>query len=755
MSNYFSLAKPIWSKEHLNEMNINLYFSLDFKKEECKKMVITANNFYRIYLNGKFIAYGPARAAHGYQRVDSYELSNLADENRLVVEVSGSNCVTFYALNTTPFIQAELLDGDGCVRYYTGRDFKCYRNASRLQKVVRFSYQRAFSESYRLNQMQFDFLKRNNGAYKEIETVSVEESKHLDRVVPHCSFPEVTFDLFESGSVSINESNKVYEDRYMFLEGLKIFPQDQWVVNPNRDVSLMDFCKGRETKEELGNYEFSTYAYGESSSGFITLNVDVLEESRIYVIFDEINTSKEKDRCEISFYRNTTHNIIDYALSPGKYALISFEPYTAKYIRVIVTTGKAVVENVGMILYENPEKLNFEYGFANKKISDIVHSAVNTFAQNAVDLLSDCPSRERAGWLCDSFFTSKAEQYITGENKVERAFLENYVLCKKDDIPAGMIPMCYPADFFDGNFIPNWTLWYILELADYYLRTGDYDLVRQSKSNVLGIMDYFSRFENEDGLLEDLEGWVFVEWSKANDADHICGVNYPSNMLYSKALKIVGELYGMKDYTAKSEAVKKVILKQGFNGAFFVDNAIRKENELVLTSNITETAQYYAFYFDIATKESHPKLFDTLISDFGPYRDYKNVYPEIEKSNVMVGDVFRLSILNDNDKNHIALKETIAYFHNMTVLTGTLWEHDSFHASLNHGFTSFIVNVIISSIFGLKHIDNVHKVVVFDSHYLDEDAYVSIPVFGEKLELRISNNERKISLPKGYEMIIK
>ena len=755
MNNYFSLAKPIWSKGHLNEMNISLYFSLDFKKEECKKMVITANNFYRIYLNGKFIAYGPARAAHGYQRVDYYDLSDLEDENRLVVEVSGSNCVTFYALNTTPFLQAELLDEDGQVRYYTGRDFRCYLNASRLQKVVRFSYQRAFSESYRLNQMCFDFLKRDNGAYQEIETVSVGESKYLDRIVSYCSFPEVRFDLFESGTVSINESNKVYEDRYMFLEGLKIFPQDQWVVDPNRDVSLMDFCRGCETKRELSNYEFSTYVYQESSSGFITLNVDVLEKARVYVIFDEINTSKEKGCCEISFYRNTTHNIIDYDLDPGKYALISFEPYTAKYIRVIVATGKVVVKNVGMVLYENPDKLNFEYRFANKKISDIVHSAVNTFAQNAVDLLSDCPSRERAGWLCDSYFTSKAEQYITGENKVERAFLENYVLCKKDDIPAGMIPMCYPADFFDGNFIPNWTLWYVLELADYYLRTGDNDLVQQSKRNVLGIMDYFSKFENEDGLLEDLEGWVFVEWSKANDADHICGVNYPSNMLYSKALKVAGELYGMGDYIEKSEVIKKVILTQGFNGEFFVDNSVRKDKKLVLTNNLTETAQYYAFYFDIATKESHPKLFDTLVNHFGPYRDYKTVYPEIEKSNVMVGDVFRLSILNDNEKNHIALKETIAYFHNMTVLTGTLWEHDSFHASLNHGFTSFIINLIISSIFGMKHIDSTNKTVVFDCHYLDEDAFVSIPVLGGKLELCISNNERKISLPEGYKMILK
>ena len=35
--------------------------------------------------------------------------------------------------------------------------------------------------------------------------------------------------------------------------------------------------------------------------------------------------------------------------------------------------------------------------------------AIRTFAHNAVDLYSDCPSRERAGWLCDSYFSAKTE----------------------------------------------------------------------------------------------------------------------------------------------------------------------------------------------------------------------------------------------------------------------------------------------------------------------------------------------------------
>ena len=30
-----------------------------------------------------------------------------------------------------------------------------------------------------------------------------------------------------------------------------------------------------------------------------------------------------------------------------------------------------------------------------------------------------------------------------------------------------MLPMCYPADHYDGNFIPNWAMWFVLELEEY------------------------------------------------------------------------------------------------------------------------------------------------------------------------------------------------------------------------------------------------------------------------------------------------
>jgi alpha-L-rhamnosidase len=57
-------------------MNLTLGFRGVFKAKSNQKytLKITASALYRVYINGEFLGYGPARAAHGYFRVDEYDL---------------------------------------------------------------------------------------------------------------------------------------------------------------------------------------------------------------------------------------------------------------------------------------------------------------------------------------------------------------------------------------------------------------------------------------------------------------------------------------------------------------------------------------------------------------------------------------------------------------------------------------------------------------------------------------------------------
>lgn len=158
-----------------------------------------------------------------------------------------------------------------------------------------------------------------------------------------------------------------------------------------------------------------------------------------------------------------------------------------------------------------------------------------------------------------------------------------------------MLPMCYPADHYDGNFIPNWAMWFVLELEEYIKRSGDCAFAERAKSRVYGLIQYFATFENEYGLLEKLEKWVFVEWSRANDPDVVQDVNFPTNMLYARMLQIAGRLYGDSALLEKSQKLQETIRQRSFNGLFFTDNERRTAHGLENPGNITEVCQYYAF----------------------------------------------------------------------------------------------------------------------------------------------------------------
>ena len=91
-------------------------------------------------------------------------------------------------------------------------------------------------------------------------------------------------------------------------------------------------------------------------------------------------------------------------------------------------------------------------------------------------------------------------------------------------------------------------------LREYAGRSGDQEIVVDLEERIMGILNYFEPFENEEGLLEGLEGWVFVEWSRVND--WVQDVNYPSNMHYAAALETVARLYGRPELAEKAEKIR-------------------------------------------------------------------------------------------------------------------------------------------------------------------------------------------------------
>ena len=107
--------------------------------------------------------------------------------------------------------------------------------------------------------------------------------------------------------------------------------------------------------------------------------------------------------------------------------------------------------------------------------------------------------------------------------------------------------------------------------------------------------------------------------------------------------------------------------------------------------DISEVCQYYAIRFLELDKadQQYASLMDAVLTKFAADRSSEIDGIYIEPANALMGIYLRMEILFDWGCKELLQKEIKAYFGHMAELTGTLWEHKTNAASMNHGFASF------------------------------------------------------------------
>jgi alpha-L-rhamnosidase len=683
----------------------------------------------------------------------------------LAIEITGYNINGYYLLDQPSFVQAEIISGDRILAATGSRGFTVYQLKERVRKVQRYSFQRPLVEVYRLKSGFDSWRTKMNFRKKGVKVEVVEKKKLVPRGVSYPDFETCSPVLISArGKIKKKIPKEFYENRawLKISDTFKGFTNKQCSLLLSREIESLP--ASRIYKEQcmydplkpaaVKKGTFNVFDFGSNITGFIGAQVTCRTDSVLYLTFDEVQTKKG----DVDPFRLDCLNGAKYEFKAGSYSIETLEPYTLRFLKAMVTKGQCSISNIYIRKYASPDSYKAQFVCSDSDLNNLFEAARQTFRQNSVDIFMDCPSRERAGWLCDSFFTARTELALCGENRIERNFLENFLLPKKfNDVPKGMLPMCYPSDHRNGRFIPNWAMWFVVELEEYYFRTRDNNLVQDLKKKVYGLIDYFKAFLNKDGLLEKLDSWIFIEWSKANS--FVQDVNYPSNMLYAGMLDAAANLYKDKKLLKQAEAVRKTIRKQSFDGTFFVDNAVRDEKgKLKVTENRTETCQYYAFYFDVATPKSHPRLWDTLCRKMGPDRDLKRTYPDIHPSNAFIGFFLRIEILSRCNIPSLILEQLKTSYVPMARTTGTLWEHKDTSASCNHGFASHVAHIMFRDILGAS-IEAIDSSVKLRIPSLDlEWCEGIIPVGKDRIDVKWRKKGRKLecrySVPAGFTMEI-
>ena len=330
----FLTARPVWIKGKETEKNVTALFVAQIGQGQMQ-INITASCIYRMFINGRLIAYGPARGPHGYFRIDRIDLTDYCtnEKNFVAIEVAGYNVNSYYLLDQPSFLQAEILkDGIVVARTAKDGDFSCRIVHQRQQKVQRYSTQRTFAEAWSVDKAYYDAYTSFPAQNESLSEYS--PFKYLERGVSFATMAESNIVQIVSSGVAQYKTDKVFDFKGRSLvcisPELKGYTEEELSFGLTEEASHLHFLRNshgpRNVKypEFLSGGEWITGNFRCNLSGFIKLKVKALKKSRLTLLFDEllqendVNPWRMRDCC----------NDLDLTLDVGEYTFISYEPST-------------------------------------------------------------------------------------------------------------------------------------------------------------------------------------------------------------------------------------------------------------------------------------------------------------------------------------------------------------------------------------------------------------------------------------------
>lgn len=182
---------------------------------------------------------------------------------------------------------------------------------------------------------------------------------------------------------------------------------------------------------------------------------------------------------------------------------------TYRYIQLKVETKSEplVLEDIYGIFTGYPFQLNAQIKGGDPQLAQIFNIGWHTARLCAVETYMDCPYYEQLQYIGDARIQALVSLYNSGDDRLVRNALD---LMDHSRIAEGITLSRYPTDLHQQ--IPTFSLWYIGMLHDYWRYRPDTAFIKEKLAGARQVLHFFEQFQQADGSLKDLPYWIFTDW---------------------------------------------------------------------------------------------------------------------------------------------------------------------------------------------------------------------------------------------------
>lgn len=189
---------------------------------------------------------------------------------------------------------------------------------------------------------------------------------------------------------------------------------------------------------------------------------------------------------------------------------------TYRYLQLDIKTKNEplTIDDIYGTFTGYPFVQNAKLQSSNPEMGKMLDIGWRTARLCAFETYMDCPYYEQLQYIGDARIQALVSYYNAGDDRLARHGL---TLMDHSRIPEGITLSRYPTDL--DQQIPTFSLWYIGMLHDYYMYRPDSLFVKEKLPGARLIFSFFERYQTADGSLQNVPYWVFTDWTEGTGWD--------------------------------------------------------------------------------------------------------------------------------------------------------------------------------------------------------------------------------------------
>lgn len=451
---------------------------------------VTADNRYKLYVNGELSSLGPARGDLAHWRYESVDIARLLKPGKNVLAAVVWNFGEYAPEAQTTNQTGLLVEGDGPAERVvdTGKQWKGVRD-------------KAYSPAPRDPQMSRFYYVTGPGD-------SVDAALYpwgWERA----GFDDSAWPAAAAGSAGAPRDAQDGPNRWMLvprsIPPMELKPQPITVL---REGGNTHEIPPHTRSVLLFDQTFLTTGYPQLTvSGGKGARIDLGYAEALWLpgFRDKGNRNEIKGKLFIG-----AHDVFITDGGPQR----RFEPLwwrTWRYLRLSIETQDQPlsIDDLHGIYTGYPFERKARFDAGSAEIQKILDVGWRTARLCAHETYMDCPYYEQLQYAGDTRVQALVSLYMTGDGRLVRNAIE---LLDSSRTAEGATYSRAPSRL--QQYIPPFSLWWIGMLHDYWMYQDDPAFVARMLPGVRAVLSFFAARQHADGSLGRLPWWNFVDWTK-------------------------------------------------------------------------------------------------------------------------------------------------------------------------------------------------------------------------------------------------